>query len=198
MPPTLHGGNVMVKVSLGGALNIPNFLTVVRILLVPIFVDLVIYGYPFWALLVFLGAGLTDALDGMIARVLDQRTTLGRYLDPLADKLLLVASFVVLSVVGVIPIWVTIVVVSRDVIISIGTLVVHLLRERVNIMPTLMGKATTVAQLVYVVAVLLGMIGPVAPRFVPMVLVVMLGLTIASGLHYLFRGIRMLGGGETI
>jgi cardiolipin synthase len=133
----------------------------------------------------------------MIARVLDQRTTLGRYLDPLADKLLLVASFVVLSVVGVIPIWVTIVVVSRDVIISIGTLVVHLLRERVNIMPTLMGKATTVAQLVYVVVVLLGMIGPVAPRFVPMVLAVMLGLTIASGLHYLFRGIRMLGG-ETI
>ncbi|MBI3608675.1 MAG: CDP-alcohol phosphatidyltransferase family protein [Nitrospirae bacterium] len=177
-------------------MNIPNLLTVVRILLVPIFVDLIVYGYSGWALLVFLGAGLTDALDGMIARVLDQRTTLGRYLDPLADKLLLVTAFVVLSIVGVIPIWVTIIVVSRDVIISIGTLVIHLLRERVNIMPTLMGKATTVAQLVYVVAALLGMTTPMAPRLVGVVLAVTLGLTIVSGLHYMFRGIRMLGGGE--
>ncbi len=188
----------MSKESLGGAMNIPNLLTVVRILLVPIFVDLIVYGYPVWALLVFVGAGLTDALDGTIARVLNQRTTLGRYLDPLADKLLLVTAFVVLSIVGIIPIWVTIIVVSRDVIISIGTLVVHLLRERVNIIPTFIGKATTVAQLSYVVVALLGSTTPMAPRLVGIVLTATLGLTIASGLHYMFRGIRMLGGGEVI
>lgn len=193
--PTAPSGPLMLtRVALGGAMNIPNLLTLFRILLVPVFVDLIIYGYPGWALTVFVVASLTDALDGMIARVLDQRTTLGGYLDPLADKLLLVASFLVLSVVGVIPIWATIIVVSRDVIISIGTLVVHLLRERVNIIPTLIGKGTTVAQFVYVLASLLGMIDPVPPAAMTLALAAMLGLTIASGLHYVFRGIRMLSG----
>ena len=71
--------------SWGGALNVPNLLTLSRILLVPVFVDLIVYGYPRWALIVFLLAGLTDALDGMIARLMNQRTTLGRYLDPRYD-----------------------------------------------------------------------------------------------------------------
>ena len=180
--------------SWGGAMNVPNLLTFLRILLVPVFVGLIVYGYPRWALIVFLLAGLTDALDGMIARVLNQRTTLGGYLDPLADKLLLVTSFVALSAVGSIPIWVTIIVVSRDVIISIGTLVVHLLRERVNIVPSLAGKATTVAQLLYVLAVLVGMIAPVSSTVFALGLAVMLVLTMVSGLHYVLRGIRLLSG----
>lgn len=180
--------------SWGGALNVPNLLTLSRILLVPVCVGLIVYDYPRWALIVFLLAGLTDALDGMIARVMNQRTTLGQYLDPLADKLLLVTSFVTLSVVGSIPIWVTIIVVSRDVIISIGTLVVHLLRERVNIVPTWVGKAATVAQLLYVLAVLVGMIAPVSSTVFTVGLAVMLVLTMASGFHYVLRGIRLLSG----
>jgi len=185
---------VLTARSWGGALNVPNLLTLSRILLVPVFVDLIVYGYPRWALIVFLLAGLTDALDGMIARLMNQRTTLGQYLDPLADKLLVVASFVALSAVGSIPIWVAIIVVSRDVIISIGTLVVHLLREHVNIAPTWVGKATTVAQLLYVLAVLVEMIVPVPSTMFAVGLAVMLVLTIASGFHYVLRGIRLLSG----
>ena len=175
-------------------MNVPNLVTLSRILLVPVFVDLVVYGYPRWALIVFLLAGLTDALDGMIARLMNQRTTLGQYLDPLADKLLVVTSFIALSAVGSIPIWVSIIVVSRDVIISIGTLVVHLLREHVNIAPTWAGKATVVVQLLYVLAVLVGMIAPVPSTVFAVALVVMLVLTMGSGFHYVLRGIRLLSG----
>jgi len=111
-----------------------------------------------------------------------------------ADKLLVVTSFVALSAVGSIPIWVSIIVVSRDVIISIGTLMVHLLREHVNIAPTRVGKATVVAQLLYVLAVLVGMIAPVPSSVFVVGLVVMLVLTMASGFHYVLRGIRLLSG----
>jgi cardiolipin synthase len=172
--------------------NLPNFLTLLRIFCSPVFVGLVLYGHYSWALAVFLGAGLTDALDGMIARVLNQQTVLGRYLDPLADKLLLVTAFLVLSFKGEIPVWVALVVVSRDVIISVGSLVIHLLRERVDITPTWIGKVTTVIQLVYIVAVLVGTTAPVPEWVLWSVLGAMVGLTVASGLHYVFRGVKIL------
>lgn len=173
-------------------MNLPNLLTLIRIFCSPVFVGLVLYGHHSWALVVFLAAGLTDALDGMIARVLNQQTTLGQYLDPLADKLLLVTAFVVLSFDGEIPVWATLVVVSRDVIISVGSLVIHLLCERVDITPTWMGKATTVIQLVYIVAVLLGTTATVPEWLAWTVLAAMVGLTVASGLHYVFRGVKIL------
>lgn len=185
----------MGSVSAGrsGSVNLPNALTLLRILLVPIFVGLVLYGHPSAALAVFLVAGLTDALDGLIARLLNQQTTLGRYLDPLADKLLLVAAFVVLSVEGWVPLWVTIIVVSRDIILSVGSLVIHLLREQPDIAPTVMGKVTTVLQLTYIVAVLLGTAMPL-PGWVSLVsLAAVAALTVASGLHYIVRAVRILG-----
>lgn len=174
-------------------MNLPNALTLIRILLVPVFVGLVLYGHHFSALIVFLAAGLTDALDGMIARLLRQQTTLGRYLDPLADKLLLVAAFVVLAFRGAVPLWAAIVVVSRDVIISVGALVVHLLgAERIDINPTWLGKVTTVIQLAYVLAVLAD-VTMALPTWLPqVVLAAMVAVTVASGLHYVFRGIKML------
>ncbi len=177
----------------GGRVNLPNSLTLFRILLVPMFVGLVLYGHPSGALAVFLVAGLTDALDGLLARLLDQQTTLGRYLDPLADKLLLVAAFIVLSVEGWVPLWVTIIVVSRDIIISVGSLVIHLLRERPDIAPTPLGKVTTVLQLAYIVAVLLGTAMPLPGWVVLVSVLVVAALTVASGLHYIVRGVRILG-----
>jgi cardiolipin synthase len=176
-----------------GSVNLPNALTVLRILLVPMFVGVVLYGHLSAALAVFLVAGLTDALDGLIARLLDQQTTLGRYLDPLADKLLLVAAFVVLSVEGWVPLWVTIIVVSRDIIISVGSLVIHLLRERPDIAPSLMGKVTTVLQLAYIVAVLLGTAMPLPGWLILVSLVAVAVLTVVSGLHYIVRGVQILG-----
>ncbi len=173
-------------------MNLPNLLTLIRILCSPLFVGLVLYGHHSWALAVFLAAGLTDALDGMLARVLHQQTTLGQYLDPLADKLLLVTAFVVLSFEGSIPLWVTLVVVSRDVIISVGSLVIHLLREQVDITPTWMGKATTVLQLVYIVAVLVGTTAALPVWVLVAILAAMIALTVVSGLHYVFRGVKIL------
>src|SRR5262245_37622333 len=95
-------------------MNIPNSLTLLRILLIPVYIGLLVYEQFNFALLVLLIAGATDALDGTIARAANQRTRLGAFLDPLADKLLLTSGFVTLSSIHLIPSWVTIVVVSRD------------------------------------------------------------------------------------
>ena len=105
-----------------GHLTLANQLTILRIILIPGFVLLVVYGYLGWALIVFLTAGVTDALDGLIARRAGQRTALGAWLDPMADKLLLVTTFVVLTLPGIplanhLPLWLTVFVISRDVVI---------------------------------------------------------------------------------
>ena len=105
-----------------GNLTLANQLTILRIMLIPVFVLLVVYGYLGWALVTFLVAGITDALDGLIARTAGQRTSLGAWLDPMADKLLLVTTFVVLTLPGIplanhLPLWLTVFVISRDVVI---------------------------------------------------------------------------------
>src|SRR5262249_32596998 len=104
-------------------MNIPNSLTILRILLIPVYIGLLVYAEYDYALLVLLLAGMTDALDGTIARVANQRTRLGAFLDPLADKLLLTSGFLTLSSIHLIPTWVTILVVSRDLMLLLGTAV---------------------------------------------------------------------------
>ena len=106
-------------------MNVPNSLTILRILLITVYVGLLTYGQFDYALGVLFVAGLTDGLDGTIARVANQRTQLGAFLDPLADKLLLTTGFITLSVMHLIPLWVTILVVSRDIILMLGTVVAH-------------------------------------------------------------------------
>jgi cardiolipin synthase (CMP-forming) len=114
-------------------MNIPNSLTILRILLIPCYIGLLVYGRFDEALIVLLVAGLTDALDGAIARMKNQYTRLGAVLDPLADKMLLISGFVTLSLIHLIPSWVTILVVSRDVILMLGTAVAHFTDSRVDI-----------------------------------------------------------------
>src|SRR6184192_3297137 len=104
-------------------MNLPNSLTILRILLIPVFIGFLLYERYEYSLAVLLLAGLTDGLDGTIARVANQRTRLGAFLDPLADKLLLTSGFVTLSSIHLIPSWVTIVVVSRDAMLLLGTAV---------------------------------------------------------------------------
>jgi len=101
-------------------MNIPNLLTLTRIILVPVIVILLIQASFFKAMIVFVVAGITDGLDGFLARVLNQKTVLGSYLDPLADKALILTSFVTLSILGVVPSWLSVIVISRDCIILIG------------------------------------------------------------------------------
>ena len=110
-------------------MNIPNLITLLRIILVPVIVILLIQGSFFKALIVFIVAGLSDALDGFLARVLKQQTVLGAYLDPIADKALLVSSFVTLSVLHIIPSWLVVIVISRDFIILLGISVLSIMER---------------------------------------------------------------------
>jgi CDP-diacylglycerol--glycerol-3-phosphate 3-phosphatidyltransferase len=99
----------------GVPMNIPNAITLLRVVLIPFYIDLMIYGYYDQALAVFLAACVTDALDGLIARLTKTQTELGAFLDPMADKLLIISAFVTLVLIGRLPVWLVIIVVSRDV-----------------------------------------------------------------------------------
>ena len=129
-------------------LTAANQLTILRMLLIPAFVIQLLYGYRGWALLTFLTAGLTDLLDGLIARVTGQKTTLGAWLDPMADKLLLVTMFVMLTLPNIgsanrLPIWFTVLVISRDVAIVLTVAVVNLAVGPRTFRPSMFGKIAT-------------------------------------------------------
>jgi cardiolipin synthase len=171
-------------------MNIPNSLTILRILLIPCYIGLLVYGRFDEALIVLLVAGLTDALDGAIARMKNQYTRLGAVLDPLADKMLLISGFVTLSLIHLVPSWVTILVVSRDVILMLGTAVAHFTDSRVDITPTFLGKGTTFLQLSYVVMVIFLTSRRIDLSVMLPLLFGMIAFTLLSGLHYLYRGFR--------
>jgi cardiolipin synthase len=169
-------------------MNIPNSLTLLRIFLIPLYVGLMVYERFPDAIAVLFMAGLTDALDGTIARWTNQRTSLGAILDPFADKLLLVTCFVTLSVLHMIPSWVAILVVSRDLMLVLGTLVAKLNDSPVDLSPTLLGKLTTFTQLTYVFAIMLGVVGMLDRTLVHPLVYLVTVLTGLSGFHYLYRG----------
>jgi cardiolipin synthase (CMP-forming) len=171
-------------------MNLPNSLTVFRILLIPFFLGFLIresYGAALMALII---AGITDILDGVIARMANQRTKLGAHLDPVADKLLLTSAFVTLSILQLVPIWVAIIILSRDLIILTGTLLLYLTQTPVEVAPTVLGKGTTLAQLLYLALVLVLLYLHRDISLLTPLLSVMLLLTVASGLQYVYRGIR--------
>src|SRR5262249_8539802 len=127
------------------ALTLANQLTLLRMLLIPAFVIFVIYGQLGYALLVFVLAGVTDAFDGLLARAAHQKTSLGAWLDPMADKLLLVSTFVVLSIPGLglanrLPVWLTVCMISRDVVIILTVIIVNLAIGPKTFLPTSFGK----------------------------------------------------------
>lgn len=173
-------------------MNIPNSLTILRILLIPVFIGFLIYERYDHALAVILIAGLTDGLDGTIARVANQRTKLGAYLDPLADKLLLTSGFVTLSVLHLVPLWVAILVVSRDLILLTGALLSRFTDSSLDMSPTLIGKGTTVFQLLYIVLVVIFTSRHLERHLLQPLLYFMVALTVSSGLHYLYRGVSHL------
>jgi cardiolipin synthase len=171
-------------------MNLPNSLTFLRILLIPFFVGFLLYGHYGWALMTLVVAGVTDVLDGVIARMADQRTKLGAYLDPLADKLLLTSAFVTLSVLHVVPGWVAIVVLSRDLILVAGTLLLHITQTPIEVAPTLLGKGTTLLQLSYLILALILVHRQQNVEMLIPLLGLMLVLTVISGLQYVYQGIR--------
>lgn len=177
-------------------MNLPNSITLFRVLLIPFFIDLMIYGYYRAALAVFLVAGVTDALDGLIARLTKTKTELGAFLDPMADKLLIMSAFVTLALLGKLPVWLVIIVVSRDVILVLGSLIIYFMGHGITVQPSLIGKTTTFFQLVVVSLTLVLINFGTEPGVRPVVTWTMwttAAVTIASGVQYVVRGMKIAG-----
>ena len=176
-------------------LTTANQLTILRIVFVPVFIILLVYGEIGWALTVFVAAGITDVLDGVIARRFGQKTSIGAVLDPLADKLLMTTSILILSMPqmefhNIIPRWLMIIIICRDVFILVVSLLIVLMIGWRVLAPSPYGKASTALQVFTVFAVLYcNWRSMVVPEL--QVLFYMTGMMTAfSGLHYLVRGLR--------
>ena len=182
--------------SLGPIFTAANLLTFMRMLLIPFFVILLVYGYRGWALVTFLTAGVTDLFDGLIARVTGAKTTLGAWLDPMADKLLLVTMFVILTVPGLgdpnrLPLWFTILVISRDVAIVATVAVVNLAVGPRTFRPSIYGKIATALYIVTGVGALYyNYLGQ--PAVIVQALIwASLFITFVSAGHYAYQVARM-------
>ena len=181
-------------------LNVPNALTLARILTIPAFLILLTSGRPGMALAVFVAGGITDALDGAIARLTDTKTELGAILDPLADKLLLLSSFCVLALMELVPNWLTVLVLCRDVFLLVGYFFLFVFTsEWIEVRPSVIGKVTTFFQLASVTIVLVSVSWPDAvPPPVRTSLFVAAGtFTALSGLQYMGRGLYWLSVRDT-
>lgn len=187
-------------------LTLANQLTIGRMVLIPLLITLLLSNHHGSAFGVFVLAGLTDLLDGLIARRLRQSSSLGAFLDPMADKLLLTACFIVLAlpdhpksvpefrIANHLPIYLTVVTISRDVFIVIVALLVHLTSGLGRFSPTMLGKLTTATQLVTIGTVLLlNWMAVEAPVLVGILVWLTLALTLSSGLHYIYYAARIGG-----
>ena len=178
-------------------LTVATQLTILRIVLIPAFVLLVVYGWLGAALLVFITAGATDALDGLIARRAGQRTSLGAWLDPMADKLLLVTTFVVLTLPTLpltnhLPVWLTVIVITRDIVIVGVAAIVNLALGPRTFRPSLLGKATTAAFIVTSVIVMyFNYLGQMS-ILVDLGIWTSLALTLVSSADYFLRLRRLI------
>ena len=180
-------------------LTVANQLTLLRVILIPAFVILVIYGHLGWALIVFASACLTDALDGLTARWSDQKSTLGAWLDPMADKLLALSTFIVLTVpwlglANPLPIWLTVLIISRDVVIVGTVAIVNLAIGPRTFRPSFFGKIATATYMMTAVVAMfynyLGYHSLVVDTFV----YASLAITLISSMHYIYHAARIIEG----
>ena len=167
-------------------MNIPNLISIFRILLVPVIIWLLAAKRFDEALILFFIAAISDGLDGALARLLKQQTKLGAYLDPIADKALLVSIYIVLGMHGIIPLWVVIAVVFRDILIVCGTVFLFILGREVTIQPLKVSKLNTFLQLALVIYLLIQLsIGIHVPYVIPYLYWLVGMTTIVSGAAYL-------------
>ncbi len=166
-------------------MNVPNAITLVRILLVPLIIRLLLHGDFTAALWLFLAAGISDALDGFIAKRFNICTRLGALLDPLADKLLLVSSVIVLTRGGHLPLWLAVTIVARDVVIVVGAGAFYLRTGRLDMAPSMPSKLNTFVQicLVFLLLVQLSGLAPVSGLF-PFLFGLAFIAALVSGGHY--------------
>jgi len=172
-------------------LNLPNLITLMRFAAVPFVVWLILEGHLMWAFWVFVLAGVSDALDGFIAKRFDQETELGKYLDPLADKALLVSIFVTLGIGGHIASWLVILVVFRDVFIVGGALLFETATHSLTMQPLMISKVNTVVQIVFAAAVMANAgYGIELDGAMGLLALATAATTIASGVAYAIEWIR--------
>lgn len=175
-------------------MNLPNSFTMLRIIIIPLFITSIVYKRYDYSLYLFVFAALTDMLDGLIARLTNQKTALGTFLDPLADKFLLVTSFILFSANGWVPTWLTITVISRDVIVLIGWVLIYLITNNSDVIPTVTGKTAIAMQLVLLCYILFDINIPSLPDIHFILIYITAGITIISGLHYIYRGLKLTHG----
>ncbi|MDH4027445.1 MAG: CDP-alcohol phosphatidyltransferase family protein [Nitrospirota bacterium] len=170
--------------------NIPNILTLARILILPFFAVTLIYGEYQYALVLFIAASVTDILDGLIARLTKQITYFGSILDPVADKFFLITSFILMSIYQLIPKWLTIIVISKDLIVVTGSLILYFVTHSLKVEPSMLGKASSASQFFLIGLALLsrnmkdGFTVPL-PLFVTVAV-----LTAMAGIDYVYKGLR--------
>ncbi len=185
-------------------LTIPNLLTFLRMALIPVFASLLFYGYSGLALLVFLAAGLSDGLDGFIARKFKQESELGTIIDPIADKLLMTSAFILLTMPNVlqparhlpVPFWVTAAVIGRDVLIITVAGAINVMTGFRGFKPSWLGKASTFVQ---VIAVGLILLSPVVGYsfYLPTVYTIVALFAVISGVHYIFHVAKLMKNEDT-
>jgi cardiolipin synthase len=170
-------------------MTLASKITVLRILAIPFFVLSILQSQLVWSQLIFSLSVFSDALDGAIARIRGERTPLGAFLDPVADKLLLVVTYITFSYLNWIPLWVFVAVISRDLLIILGWTVVYILTGNRKIEPRPLGKATTALQM----AVAVGRLFSLGEPFYSWILYAMIAATLLSAADYVWIGNKRLG-----
>src|SRR5215207_8521724 len=180
-------------------LTIPNLLTFLRMALIPVFASLLFYGYNGWALFVFLIAGISDGVDGFVARRFNQESELGTIIDPIADKLLMTVAFIVLALPNVlhptrflpVPFWVTAAVIGRDVLIITVAGAINVMTGFHGFKPSWLGKLSTLVQVIAVTMVLLAAVTGYG-FYLPTTYFIVVLLAFASGIHYVFHVAQLM------
>lgn len=179
-------------------LNSANKISIARIILIPFFITAITYSRMDIALLFFTLAIISDGIDGLIARSLHQKTRLGTILDPMADKLLLISAYICLSIATSIPSqfrlppYVPIIVISRDAIIVLGSIVIYLIRGDLEVVPSPIGKTTTFFQMITVISILARL------SYAHIIWNITVLLTLISGIDYVIKGSRLLSENHSV
>lgn len=170
--------------------TLPNVITSIRILLIPAFVTAILYGrYP-EAAGCFIAASVSDALDGWIARAWHQRSELGVFLDPFADKCLMITSFVLFATFGWVPLWLALTLIGRDLVVVLGWILISRMYGLTKVAPTMAGKTAIASEMVLVSYIVLWLNVPNLPEPEFWMYGIVAGLSVGSGLQYIYRGIE--------
>ena len=192
---------------MNGIITIPNLLTFLRMALIPVFATLLFYGLIGWALFVFFIAGLSDGVDGFVARRFNQESELGTILDPIADKLLMTTAFIILTLPNIfpptrhlpVPFWVTAAVIGRDVLIIAAVGAINVMTGFRGFKPSWLGKLSTLVQVLAIGLILIAAVFPGLRSFyLPTVYTTVFALALFSGIHYIFHVARLMNKQENL